>query len=80
MGIMFQFQDKPFFDPNKNFYIPASIPFGGELNPKLKPREWWCWILDNSLNSPKGIYRHLVGTPTTVWRIRKSLKIKGYGK
>lgn len=75
---MFQFGDKPFFDPQGNWYIPNSIPLPGELNPKLKPREWFCWILDNSLNTPKKSYKNLVGTLTTVWRLRKQLREKGY--
>jgi len=74
----FKFEDKPFFDPKGNWYIPSTIPFAGELNPKLKPKEWFCWLLDNSLNTPRKAYRNLVGTPTTVWRIRKKLREKGY--
>jgi len=74
----FQIKTKPFFDPLGNFNIPNDIPFGGQLNPKLTIREWFLWILDNSINVPKNAYQNLVGSKVTIWRLRKKLKLKGY--
>ena len=69
---------RPFFNNGGDWLIPSEIPFGGQLDPKLKPGEWWCWLLDNSDNVPKDAYRSWVGVPTTVWRIRKKLRKLGY--
>ena len=75
---MFKFQEKPFFDPQGNWYIPKTTPFGGQLTPELKPTEWLVFLLDNSINVPKDAYKHLIGASSTVWRIRKRLKDQCY--
>lgn len=75
---MFKFHDKPFFDPQGNWYIPRNIPWGGQLQPQLKPTEWLLWILDNSLNVPKNAYKDILGASASIWRIRQRLKKKGY--
>ena len=68
---------KPYFDKKGNWYIPKNIKMGGELNPKLSPREWLVWILLNSKNLPKN-HLDLLGSRATIWRTKKKLVKKGY--
>jgi hypothetical protein len=74
----FNIIERPYFKKNGDWYIPYSIPWGGRLNPKLKPIEWFCWVLLNSENAPAEIWKSLVGSRTTIWRVKKILKEKGY--
>lgn len=74
----YKFKRKPFFNPDGDWFIPSEVPFGGELNPKLKPREWFCWLLLNSKNVPEIAWKNLVGVSTTIWRTKNKLKDKGY--
>ena len=76
--MVYSFDRKPYFDKEGNWWIPNEIPFGGELNPSLKPKEWICWLLDISENTPKKAYKNIIGVPVTVWRIREKLRKKGY--
>ncbi len=75
---MYSLKRKPYFDKQGNWFIPSEVPFGSLLEPKLKPREWFCWLLINSKNVPDNAWKNLVGHPTNVWRIKKKLKEKGY--
>lgn len=74
----FNFTKRPFFNKYGEWHIPKDIPWGGQLNPKLKPSEYNCWLLLNSDNVPEDAWTNLVGSRVTVWRIKKSLKQKGY--
>lgn len=68
---------QPFFDKKGNLHLPDKIPFGGELNPTLKPNEWFLWILLNSSNVSKKHYEN-IGSRSTIWRLKKKLNEKGY--
>lgn len=69
---------KPLFDKDGNWHLPKNIKFGGQMNPKLKPTEWLLYILLNSKNPPKEIFKTLIGSRSTIWRTKKSLEKKGY--
>ena len=68
---------KSFFNKD-GWWMTNNIPFGGKLSPKLKPSEWLYWVLLNTENADKETISLVVGSRTTVWRIRKILKEKGY--
>lgn len=71
---------QPFFDDEGNLYIPNNLKFGGEMNPPLRPREWFYYVLINTKNIPtnEDYFIKLVGSKSTIWRAKKSLKKKGY--
>ena len=75
-------QYKCWFDPEGNLYIPINIKIGGDISPKLKPREWWYMILTYAQNVPKdkekSLWKHLIGSVATKHRVKKSLIKKGY--
>jgi uroporphyrinogen-III synthase len=58
--------------------MSKEIPFGGQLSPKLRPKEWYCWVLLHSKNAPENIWKNLIGHKTTIWRVKKRLEKKGY--
>ena len=74
----YKYMRKGYFDKGGNWHIPNSTKFGGQMNPKLKPREWFYWLLENSTNKPPNIYDILIGSRTTQWRVKKKLVEKGY--
>lgn len=72
---------KPYFDQEGNLFLPTTMKFGGQFNPKLTAREWLVlqWLnTDNKEYAPEGYKERLVGSRTTYWRARKSLKEKGF--
>ena len=70
---------KAFFDPDGNLFIRKNIKFGGQLNPKVKPREWFYLIFAGcSGDIPDRVKDNLLGSRVTRWRIKKSLIAKGY--
>jgi len=77
-------KSKPYFDKQGNLYMPNDLKFGGEVNPSLNPKEWWFLILEiaNKSKITEKKYRELVdiliGSKQTKYRIKKSLKEKGY--
>ena len=74
---------QPYFDKQGNFYFPNDIKFGGEVEPALRPNEWWFLVLtiadkeQISEEHQKELF-DLVGCKRTLYRIKKSLKEKGY--
>lgn len=75
---------KAYFDKEGNLWMLKSIKFGGELNPKVSPREWF-YLLFEACKEKSVPYEKVsnfieknVGSRATCWRTRKSLKKKGY--
>ncbi len=60
------------------WWILSKIPFGSEMNPKLKPKEWLYWVLIHTKNVPENVWKNLIGSYVTIWRIKKQLQKKGY--
>ena len=75
-------KEKPYFDEEENFYIPMSIKPCGEMDPPIKPKEWFYLVLTQSKSISQKRINHylniLCGSRSTQWRIKKSLKNKGY--
>ena len=61
-----------------NWYLPNDLKFGGQVSPTLKPREWFYYLLLNSKNVPEKMFENLIGSKSTISRVEKSLKLKGY--
>ena len=81
-GIMKQLKEKPYFDKQENWYIPTSIVPNGLMKPQLTVKEWVYFLLIQSNGLPNTKLKEkigdLCGSRATIWRIKKSLKIKGY--
>lgn len=77
-------KEKIYFDKEGNLYLPNSIKFWGEADPPLKVKEWWFLVLSiadkTALDDEKirHLYKVLIGSKATQYRIRKSLRRKGY--
>ena len=71
---------KPYFDKDGNFYIPTNFPFGGEITPTLKPKEWFYFVLSLCDEIPEYVKPSLVGSKSTQYRTHKKLIKKGYTK
>ena len=77
-------KQKPYFDEQGNFYIPKNIKMGGELNPKLKIGEWFYLLFQiaDKKTMKKEIFKKILsnvfGSKSNQYRIKKSLKEKGY--
>lgn len=78
---------KIFFDPEGNLFFPRNIKFWWELKPPLSLKEWWFLVFkmaDKSLLSEEKrkrkeeSFKEFFGSKTTIYRIKKSLKEKGY--
>ena len=75
---------KPYFDKKGSLYFPKDIKFGGEVKPSLNPKEWWFLILEiaDKKNITKEhsekLFNNLIGNKSNYYRIKRSLKAKGY--
>ena len=75
---------KAYFDKEGNLWMSKGIKFGGQLNPKVKPREWQYLLLEacKEKETPAGkvdnFIANVLGSKVTQWRIKKSLTEKGY--
>lgn len=75
--------EKPYLDKNGRWYLPSDIQF---LQRNMTPREWLALVYystNKELCSNKkvleGFKRYFLGASrSTAWRIKKSLKEKGY--
>lgn len=73
-----------YFDKEGNLYYPKDIKFGGEVSPSLNPREWFFLVLmiadksQISKEKTERLFKHLVGSKSSIYRIKKSLINKGY--
>jgi len=70
--------NNPSFDDNGNWYLPTDIKFGGKMKPKLKPREWLLYQALKSKNLPSWFLKEVVGSRATIYRLKASLRKKGY--
>ncbi|MCK6462844.1 hypothetical protein L6Q79_16050 [bacterium] len=68
-------------------WLKKGIKFGGQMNPKIKPREWFYLLYFGNIesfrkNTPKEkqeqILQSCIGSRATQWRIKKKLIKKGY--
>jgi len=70
-----------YFDKEGHFYLPMNIKFGGQLKPSLNTREWLLWLFltakDNHF-APNNFLKVVGGSLATLYRIKRSLKEKGY--
>lgn len=75
-------QYKCHFDERGNLYLPINIKSGGEISPKINPKEWFYMILTFAENVPvdkeKSLWRNLIGSTATKHRVKRSLIKKGY--
>ena len=79
---------KMFFDKQGNLYVKNGIKFGGQMNPKVSPREWFYLMFETAKESYEKIdpsilknfdwKKDTLGSPVTQWRTRKKLIEKGY--
>ena len=75
---------KAYFDEEGNLYFPDDIKFGGEVSPSLSVREWWALLLitaDKSRISAERrerLFDNLVGSKSNIYRLKRSLRVKGY--
>ena len=69
---------RPYFDKFGNWYFPDVIKFGGQLEPKLNPKEWLFLMLEISENTPEDFYLKILGSKSNIYRSKKTLKQKGY--
>lgn len=75
---------KAHFDEDGNLWISKNIKFGGELNPKIKPREWFYLVIESckekefSKSKVNNFIISTLGSRPTQWRTKKSLIKKGY--
>lgn len=74
------------FTPD-GMWMMKDIKFGGQLRPKVKPREWFYLIYDAAKNSMEEsldeitrdrIIKSWLGSSVTQWRTKKKLQEKGY--
>ena len=71
---------KPFFDKKGNWFWSRSIKFGGQMSPKLNPKEWGFYMLLLS-NAPNWIYKKFgFKSKATIKKYTEILKRKGYLK
>jgi hypothetical protein len=77
---------RAYFDKEGNLYVPDDVKFGGELSPSLNPKEWWTLLLitaDKSQISPERqekLFSNLVGSASNIYKVKRSLRAKGYLK
>lgn len=73
-----------FFNKKGALLLSKGIKFGGELNPKIKPREWFYLLFEackeKNIKTCAGskLLEKNYGSRTTQWRTKKSLIKKGY--
>ena len=73
------------FDKDGNMWMDRDIKFGGQLTPKLKPREWFYLVWEATKESREKynldfnrIRKSWLGSPATQWRIKNQLTDKVY--
>jgi len=77
---------KAYFDKEGNLYVPNDIKFGGEVDPALSLGEWWVLLLTAadksqiSAEHQEKLFNNLVGSKSNIYRIKRSLRVKGYLK
>lgn len=75
---------KAYFDEDGNLWMYKTLPFGGNLNPKITSREWFYLLFEACKEKPfpQEKVKHFIdsnlGSRSTQWRTKKSLKEKGY--
>ena len=70
---------RPQFDEDGTLYMPQhNVLFGGQIEPKLTPKEWLYLYFREARDLPDNFMAKMIGAPRTISRVRRSLKQKGY--
>lgn len=75
---------KVYFDKDGNLWMEKGILFGGQMKPKVRPREWFYLVFESCKEHglPKKnmdkVVQNWIGSSVTRWRTKKSLQAKGY--
>lgn len=73
-----------YWNKRGDLLMARSLPFAGQITPKVKPREWFYLLFDASRDTfdatkhrPDFIDK-FVGSRATRWRTKKALEAKGF--